>query len=36
MPEDPAEAGKFPTGLMMNAPTPPSNLCSCQEGAKAS
>jgi len=30
VPDDPAAAGKLPTGLMMNAPTPPANLCRCE------
>ena len=29
MPEDPTAQNQFPTGLMMNVPEPPANLCSC-------
>lgn len=29
MPENPTEQNQIPTGMMMNLPEPPANLCTC-------
>lgn len=33
MPEDPDEQAQLPTGMMMNVPEPPENLCTCDNDA---
>jgi len=31
VPEDPSGKAQFPTGLMMNTPTAPGKMCTCDE-----
>jgi hypothetical protein len=34
MPEDPTQQDQVATGMMLNVPEPPRNLCSCDDDSQ--